>query len=59
MLDLRLISIWEAIRRQNTYVNYHSHKYHELVYYTTGNGKTEIHGKMNRFSDGDGEEMLV
>ena len=52
MLDLRLISIWEAIRRQNTYVNYHSHKYHELVYYTTGNGKTEIHGKMNRFSDG-------
>ena len=51
MQDLRLVSIWEAIRTQNSYINYHSHKYHELVYYTTGNGKTEIDGKPYLFSD--------
>lgn len=51
MQDLRLISIWEAKRNQNSYINYHSHKYHELVYYPSGNGKTEINGKTFPFSD--------
>ena len=51
MRNLQLISAWKATKTKNTYVNYHSHKYYELVYYLSGNGKTEIGGKMFKFSD--------
>ena len=52
MQNLQLFSIWEAERNQNTYIKHHSHKYHELVYYARGNGKTEIEGKKFCFLDG-------
>jgi len=45
MRNLQLISVWEASRNQDLYIKHHSHKYHELVYYVYGNGKTEIGGK--------------
>lgn len=51
MRNLRLISIWKADRHQNSYIKNHSHKYHELVYYVHGNGKTEIQGKTFCFLD--------
>ena len=51
MQDLRLISAWKAKKTKNTYINYHSHEYYELVYYLSGSGKTEIGGKMFKFSD--------
>ncbi|MBE6740533.1 MAG: helix-turn-helix domain-containing protein [Ruminococcaceae bacterium] len=51
MRNLQLISAWKATKTKNTYVNYHSHKYYELVYYLSGNGKTEIDGKVFHFSD--------
>lgn len=51
MKDLRLVSIWEAKRLRNTYINYHCHAYHELVYYASGGGETIIDGKTFHFSD--------
>ena len=51
MLDLQLISIWTAPKAQDTYVNYHAHKYHELVYYLLGNGETTIDEQVHAFSD--------
>lgn len=45
MSNLSLISLWNTTRKQNSQINYHAHKYHELVYYTSGNGKTKIGGK--------------
>lgn len=51
MQDLRLISIWSAKRPRDFYVNYHSHKYHELVYYPYGNGQTVIGDQTHLFSD--------
>ena len=45
MQDLQLVSIWDASRKQNTSVNHHTHNYHELVYYSSGSGETEIGGK--------------
>ena len=51
MRNLQLISVWKAKRSQNTYINYHSHKYYELVYYSSGNGETEIDGNTFRFFD--------
>lgn len=51
MGDLQLISIWNAKRDQNQYIQDHSHNYHELVYYPSGKGKTEIGGKSFLFSE--------
>ena len=51
MQNLQLISAWKATKTKNTYINYHSHEYYELVYYLSGSGKTEIGGKMFKFSD--------
>ena len=51
MEDLQLVSIWEASRKENTCVNHHTHNYHELVYYASGSGETEIGGKTFSFSD--------
>lgn len=51
MMDLQFVSIWEAKRNKNLYVNHHSHTYHELVYYSSGSGETEIDGNVYPFSD--------
>ena len=51
MQNLKLISIWKARRQGYFHVNYHSHKYYELVYYTYGNGQTTIEDSAYRFSD--------
>ena len=51
MQNLRFITIWEAKRVSNTHIKYHAHKYHELVYYASGSGKTEIDCKAFTFSD--------
>ena len=51
MQNLRFISIWEAKRNKNLYVNYHSHTYHELVYYPSGSGETDIGGTVYQFSE--------
>lgn len=51
MQSLRFISIWKAKRNKNVYINYHSHTYHELVYYQTGSGETDIDGNVYQFSD--------
>lgn len=42
MQNLRLVSIWSLTRKEKLVVNFHSHKYNELVYYVSGNGKTQI-----------------
>lgn len=42
MRNLQLVSLWCATRIQNTYINYHAHNCHELVYYLSGSGKTNI-----------------
>lgn len=52
MEDMRLISIWHARRPSGRRVNFHSHDYHELVYYDGGNGKTTIGDRVYGFSDG-------
>ena len=51
MLNLQFISIWEAKRHKNMYINYHSHTYHELVYYPSGSGETDIGGIVYPFSE--------
>ncbi len=51
MLDLQLYSIWEGHKPKGTYVNWHSHKYFELVYYPLGRGKTNIGEHTYTFSD--------
>ena len=51
MHNLSLITIWQAKRPQKTHIEYHSHKYHELVYYLSGNGKTTIGNKDYNFID--------
>ena len=52
MLDLKLFSIWKGRKPKNSYVNFHSHNYYELVYYSYGNGKTKIGNDEYAFSDG-------
>ena len=42
MLDLELICIRKLSKPKDDNVNFHSHKYHELVYYCFGNGTTTI-----------------
>lgn len=51
MLDLQFISIWEAKRNGNLHISFHSHRYHELVYYHSAKGQAEINGKVYLFSD--------
>lgn len=51
MRNLELISLWIAEKSKDSYVNYHSHKYHELVYYPEGNGITKIGEEEFIFSD--------
>ncbi len=41
-MNIRLISIWKANKAPGTYVPFHNHKYHELVYYPFGKGTTAI-----------------
>lgn len=47
----QLITLWTTIRKQHSNINHHSHTYHELVYYLSGSGKTEIGGNVFQFSD--------
>ena len=49
--NIRLISIWEAHKPKDSYVGFHSHNYHELVYYPHGSGKTTIGGQVYSFAD--------
>lgn len=51
MSEIQLISIWKAPKCRDTYVNSHAHKYHELVYYIHGKGKTIIDGNGYAFCD--------
>lgn len=50
MHKIQLISIWEGNHSENSYVNFHSHKYHELVYYPSGCGETQIGNRSFLFS---------
>ncbi len=49
MFKTRFMSIWKADKNSNTYVNFHSHNYYELVYYCNGNGNTIIGESEYRF----------
>ena len=51
MEKLQLISLWNAKKTKDSYVNFHSHKYNELVYYPKGNGITKIGKEEFVFSD--------
>ncbi len=51
MLELELIYIRKLSKPKNDNVNFHSHKYHELVYYTFGSGKTNINGEEFAFEN--------
>lgn len=51
MEKLQLISLWNAKKTKDSYVNFHYHKYNELVYYPKGNGITKIGNKEFLFSD--------
>lgn len=50
MRNLKLISIWRRKKSCGEYVNVHSHKYNELVYYVEGKGKTRL-GEQDYFFD--------
>ena len=51
MEDLRLITIWSKERNCISKINFHSHKYHELVYYPSGQGATTIGDKTFSFKN--------
>lgn len=50
MQSFELYSLWLSPRPKDRFVKNHSHNYYELVYYVSGNGKTEIGGKTYRFT---------
>ena len=50
MQNLRIYWIGEFNINKNYNIDYHSHDYNELAYYTSGNGKTTIDGKTFSFS---------
>ena len=50
-MNIKLKSLWEAERETNRLIPAHSHKYHELVYYSKGNGETNIANKKYSFYD--------
>lgn len=49
MLKTDFMSVWKAKKGENTYINFHSHNYYELVYYCNGNGETVIADKKFEF----------
>ena len=51
LLNTDLICIRKLFKRKNDTVSFHSHNYHELVYYTYGNGQTEINNELYNFSN--------
>jgi len=51
MQEMKPISIWRTKKKKKEHVSFHSHKYHELVYYPKGCGETVIGGKLFRFSE--------
>lgn len=51
MENFELISIWRAPKKKGFYRDFHSHDYHELVYYPFGKGETVIAGKRYVFSN--------
>lgn len=51
MQEMKLISIWRTKKTKKERVNFHSHKYHELVYYPKGSGEAVIGEALFRFSD--------
>ena len=51
MLDLELICIRKLPKAKGDSVNFHSHNYHELVYYAFGDGKTTIDGQTYHFNN--------
>lgn len=51
MRNIQLVSLWRASRSKNTYINYHTHNCHELVYYVSGSGKTNVAGTPFHFSN--------
>ena len=42
MMNITFHSLWEAERKEDDIIPFHSHNYHELVYYCVGNGETNI-----------------
>ncbi len=53
MTEFELISIWRPQKHEGTYINFHSHDYHELVYYANGDGTTTIDGISHNFTNGN------
>lgn len=51
LLNLELICIRKLSKPKADNVNFHTHNYHELVYYTFGNGKTTIDNDCYSFSN--------
>ncbi|MBE6761279.1 MAG: helix-turn-helix domain-containing protein [Ruminococcaceae bacterium] len=51
MLDLELICIRKLPKNKGDSVNFHSHNYHELVYYGFGDGETTIEDKKYHFTN--------
>ena len=45
-----LISVWDGKKRKGAYVPFHSHQYHELVYYIDGKGETTLGECVHAFS---------
>lgn len=50
MEEIQVITAWKAKKQKNASVNSHSHYYHELVYYSYGEGTSTINGKVFSFS---------
>jgi len=50
-VDMELFSAWEAERAEGTYIGFHAHEYHELVYYPYGGGVTVLGEEVCAFSE--------
>ncbi len=51
-MDAMLITAWERKTEEGCWIYPHSHDYHELVYYTSGRGISNIGGTPSVFSGG-------
>ena len=49
MYKLSLVSIWNYKKTKETYVQFHTHNFYELVYYRFGSGSTNIGNKRYAF----------
>jgi AraC-like DNA-binding protein len=49
-MEQKLEFIFFTHRKQSEYIEFHKHECYELVYYITGNGTTELEGKVYNYS---------